>query len=83
MISNYCNNFVTLYNETRIHMEKLKISKSVVPEQKMDQNEWFETFKAGSAYIKPTTYFSGNHFEPVSTHESIFNRILKFIEKIS
>ena len=64
-------------------MENLKIASTIKPEQQLDQNEWFETFKAGSAYIKPTTYFSGNHFEPVTLRDSLFNRIIRFLNKIS
>jgi hypothetical protein len=42
---------------------KLKVSKVTHPENRPTQSEWYEEFKVGSAYIKPTKYFDGNAFD--------------------
>ena len=64
-------------------MEKnnLNIRSTAVPANQLSQNDWMQEFRAGSAYIKPTNYYTGNHFQPV-TNDSIINRIIRFLNNI-
>ena len=63
--------------------QNLRIRSTVVPQDRPEYNEWSKMLGAGSAYIKPTNYFTGNHFEPVSNNNSLFNRILNWLNIIS
>ena len=58
----------------------LNIRSTAVPANQLSYNDWAKEFNAGSAYIKPTTYYTGNHYEPVNN--SIFNRFIRFFNQI-
>jgi hypothetical protein len=62
--------------------EKLRIQRSVYPETKISQQQWMQSYGVSTAYVKPTNYYTGNHFEPVE-QTNIFNRILKLLNSLS
>lgn len=63
--------------------DKLKLSKSTYPTNQPSQDEWFRKYGVGSGYIRPTQYFSGNHFdsrvflgEPRRSGHNLFGKII-------
>ena len=60
----------------------LNVQSTVHPEETMTQDQWMEQFQVSAAYTKPTIYYTANHYEPVQ-QTTIFNRILRWIDKIS
>ena len=61
----------------------LNISKVVYPQKQLTQDEWVKEVNFGRMYVKPYQYFSGNVYEPINTSNSLFNKIIKFLNKIN
>lgn len=55
----------------------LKIQSTVYPEVKLTQDQWMHKLWVSSGYVKPTQYYTENHFCPVVKKErSFIHRIL-------
>jgi hypothetical protein len=62
--------------------KKLKIQSTVYPETQLSQQEWMTLHWVSSGYVKPTQYYTENHFQPVIKKEQNFiNRILNSFRK--
>ena len=61
----------------------LNISKVVYPQKQLTQDEWVKEVNFGRMYVKPYQYFSGNVYEPINNSNSLFNKIIKLLNKIN
>lgn len=61
----------------------LNIAKVVYPQKQLTQDEWVKEVNFGRMYVKPYQYFSGNVYQPINTSDSLFNKLIKLLNKIS
>ncbi len=64
-------------------MNKEKVSKVVLPDERPSQQEWMEQLRVSSAYVKPVDYFKGNEFNTEifrnRTNRGMLSGIINFL----
>jgi hypothetical protein len=63
--------------------KKLNIARVTHPSVTLTEEQWVKEVNFGKMYVKPYQYFSGNIYNPQPTNTSVFNKIIKFLNKIS